>query len=33
MRRACNGQHLQAEADLWSFILWQTGDPDFQPKH
>ena len=20
-------------ADQWSFILWQTGDPEFQPRH
>jgi prolyl oligopeptidase len=26
-------QGLQSEADMWSFILWQTGDPAFQPKH
>jgi hypothetical protein len=19
-------------ADAWSFALWQTGDPEFQPK-
>lgn len=26
-----NDQRLQADADMWSFILWQTGDPNFQP--
>jgi prolyl oligopeptidase len=25
-------QELESEANVWSFILWQTGDPDFQPK-
>jgi prolyl oligopeptidase len=25
-------QGLQFEADSWSFIFWQTGDPAFQPK-
>jgi len=24
-------QHWQELADMWSFILWQTGDPAFQP--
>ncbi|MEO8133241.1 MAG: prolyl oligopeptidase family serine peptidase [Betaproteobacteria bacterium] len=24
-------QHQQELADLWSFIFWQTGDPEFQP--
>ncbi|MEP7083893.1 MAG: prolyl oligopeptidase family serine peptidase, partial [Betaproteobacteria bacterium] len=24
-------QHWQQLADMWSFILWQTGDPAFQP--
>ena len=24
-------QHWQELADMWSFILWQTGDPQFQP--
>ncbi len=24
-------QQLELEADTWSFVLWQTGDPDFQP--
>ncbi len=24
-------QHQQELADLWAFILWQTGDPAFQP--
>ena len=26
-------QGLESEANVWSFILWQTGDPGFQPKH
>jgi prolyl oligopeptidase len=25
-------QREQQRADEWSFILWQTGDPEFQPK-
>ena len=25
-------QRMEAEADMWSFILWQTGDPEFQPR-
>jgi prolyl oligopeptidase len=25
-------QAAAARADAWSFVLWQTGDPDFQPK-
>ena len=25
-------QHWQELADMWSFILWQTGDPAFQPQ-
>ncbi|MGH7669824.1 MAG: prolyl oligopeptidase family serine peptidase, partial [Gemmatimonadaceae bacterium] len=27
-----NEQRLEAVADTWSFILWQTGDPEFQPR-
>jgi prolyl oligopeptidase len=25
-------QHQEELADMWSFILWRTGDPAFQPK-
>ena len=26
-------QAAATRADAWSFVLWQTGDPDFQPKN
>ena len=25
-------QRLESLVDVWSFIFWQTGDPDFQPQ-
>ena len=25
-------QRLQHAADMWSFLLWQLGDPAFQPR-
>jgi prolyl oligopeptidase len=29
---ATRQQVQEARADSWSFLLWQLGDPDFQPK-
>jgi prolyl oligopeptidase len=29
---ATEQQLREGKADLWSFLLWQLGDPDFQPK-
>lgn len=26
-------QALEEDAQMWSFILWQTGDPEFQPRN
>ena len=26
-------QHQEELADMWSFILWRTGDQAFQPAH
>lgn len=26
-------QYLDEQADVWSFFLWQMGDPEFQPVH
>jgi prolyl oligopeptidase len=26
------GQEAASNADAWSFVLWQVGDPEFQPK-
>jgi prolyl oligopeptidase len=25
-------QRQEELADIWSFFLWQCGDPDFQPR-
>jgi prolyl oligopeptidase len=30
---ATRDQLASLRADMWSFILWQTGDPAFQPNH